>query len=536
MSNINVKSDTDIYNEILTDFRTNLDTGISTYRHSGIDDIFIQPLLGQVSDTYIISDFINRCRTLTELEKVVKSPDYILRLAYAFNYTYTQTETLISNSIDNLISDYSEARLSAEQSRGYIRLYFNEGSAKTIGSDLRMSTLDNIEFKTTNSFTNFTPSYDAGEGLYYIDSAIQSIDYGIDTNVESGTIIKLLSSVPTLVKVTNLQRTQFGRDDETDLEVITRVRNILSSRRTSVFTGFTNMLLTYPGILDVSIVMPGSTNQIRYEKNAVDIYIISEERRQIKEDIFHTTNARYAWERIDDEINYDIYPVDFVGDYSYFKLLSQPALEIISVEYSEDNGSTWTAFTSGDYELKNDSTSSWKNSVKGHDYVEVNNTSLPDDSLTKITYYYDKTFKNLQNLLLNYDNTVIGADILIKKGTESAVDIYVEPTLFNGENIETVKANITTNLRRYFEGGVDLNGVQRYSYKLGQTLDKSDVANVIIDTAGVDYIDLDTFEITIEGDSDWQRYSPSFANYLRLGTITFGTITYIQPQPIVNIT
>lgn len=531
---IDIKSDNDIYNEILTDLRTDLETGIASYRRSPLDDIFIQPLLGQVSDTYILADFISRSRSLTELKGVIESPTYINRLSFALNYTYQETLDFISNTITNLVADYSVVRKTAEVSRGYVRLYFNEGSAKTFSAGIILTTQSGLRFTTTNSFTNLLPEYDATQGLYYIDSAINSVLAGSQYNVEGGAITKIETPIQYLTGCVNIQRTQFGRDIETDKELITRTLDELASRKTSVFSGLINLVRNYVGVSDVSIVMPGSINQVRYDKNAVDIYIIGEQVAQLKEDIFHSTNARYAWNMIDEEINFNIYPTSYDSTgYSYFKLLSQPAIDVNSVQYSTDSGASYNTLTG--WELFQDTTSSCRLSVKGHDYVKVPNENIPDDSLLKVVYSYDKMFKNLQTLMLNYENYIIGADLLFKRGREVPVDIYVEPVLFNGFNETTVKENIVINLRRFFEGGVDLNGVQRYSYKLGQTLDLSDIINVIIDTGGVDYINVETFTSTIEGDSSWQRYSPSFADYLRLGTVTFGAVTITPPSPIRNI-
>ena len=77
--------------------------------------------------------------------------------------------------------------------------------------------------------------------MYYIDSAIQSVNTGSINNVEVGAIN--IISYNGIQSAVNLERTKFGTDQETDLELIDRARTAWKSREISVFSGiFTKVL------------------------------------------------------------------------------------------------------------------------------------------------------------------------------------------------------------------------------------------------------------------------------------------------------
>lgn len=519
---IRLRSSQDIIKNIQTNIRTDSGEGIATYENSSAYDIFIKPSAELVVDTDVVADFISRSRSLNELERVIRDASYQDRLRYALNYTFQEVQQFISTTLDNLVSNWNELRKTAQKSKGYLRLYFNDSSDVTLPVGLLFETSKGISFQNTNSFTSFTPFYDSIEGLYYIDTAIQSSLTGQSNNVEAGSINKIVSSTSGLVKIINLERTKFGKEIETDLQLIDRVRTSWQSRNTTVLSGFVRKLYNYPGIVDLSVVMAGDEEQVRNEKNAVDIYILSETKSQLKQDIFNTLSARYSWERIDDEINYETYPTlyDSTGT-SSFKLLSQPVTSIIDVSYSNAPNGTYTPITSSSYEIFNDTESSFGQSIRGHDYIKVQNNALPDNQWLKVNYNYDRLFKDLQSLFLSYDNAIIGADLLFKRANELEVDISMSVKLFSGYVDSEVQDIIESDLSILFLGGIDSNGIERLPYKLGQKIDKSDILNVILDVEGVDSVDIETYTTKINSIEFLQSYTPKLNEYLGLGEIEF---------------
>ncbi len=204
---IRLRSSQDIIKNIQTNIRTDSGEGIATYENSSAYDIFIKPSAELVADTDVVADFISRSRSLNELERVIRDASYQDRLRYALNYTFQEVQQFISTTLDNLVSNWNELRKTAQKSKGYLRLYFNDSSDVTLPVGLLFETSKGISFQNTNSFTSFTPFYDSIEGLYYIDTAIQSSLTGQSNNVEAGSINKIVSSTSGLVKIINLERT-----------------------------------------------------------------------------------------------------------------------------------------------------------------------------------------------------------------------------------------------------------------------------------------------------------------------------------------
>lgn len=531
---IKIKDKKDIISEIQRDIVTDYGTGIATYENSPAYDIFITPLSEIVSDTNIVSDFISRSRSLNELERVIRDANYQDKLRFALNYTFAEVQTFISITLDNLVSNWNEVRKVAQKSKGLIRLYFLNNTDVTIPSDLIFENKDGIQFRTTNSFTSFSLAYDDIEGLYYLESAIEATIAGQSGNVEAGSIIKIISGSSGLQKVNNLERTKFGTELETDLQLIDRVRTSWKSRNTTVLSGFIRKLFSYPGVIDVAVVMYGNDLLLRNEKNAVDVYILAEERIQYKEDIFNTVSARYAWERLDDELDYELYPTNYdANDDSYFKLLSQPVIDISSLAYALSPSGSYTNINSSDYEFVEDVSSVFSKSVRGHDYIKVSNSVLPDSSWLKVSYSYDRLYKDIQELFSTYSTAIIGADLLFKKASNIEVNINVIPKIFSGYNVQDVQDKIVSDLLIFFSGGIDSNGIERLQFKLGQKIDLSDIADVIIDVSEVDSIDLDSLLVTVDGVTVTQSYIPKLNQYLTLGDVVFsvrqnGNITPIS--------
>jgi len=519
---IKIKSVDEIKTDIRTDINTDADIGVALYENSVGSDVFVTPLANQIYDTNIFQDFSSRCKSLTQLEQIVKDVRYKEILRYVLNLTYDEVLALISSAIDNLISNYNETRKPASKSRGYVRLYLNSANPITLSAGFSVETLNGIKFLTTNSFTAFVPSYDSTRGLYYIDSAVESVLTGLLTNVEPNTIVKLSSGIGTIVAVNNLYRTRFGRGQETDLEVIARVRNILASRNQSVFNGILSTILYYPGVVDAKIVFPGDDEMVRNEKNAVDIYILGDEKIETKSDIFNIFSGQYMYERIDNELDYEIASIVTEAESSKFKCLSQPVIALEAVEYANVYTGVYSDISGT---LNKDLTGVFANSYKAHDYVSVPNELLSTSGFIKLTYSYDRLYLDLQNIVRNYNYYIIGADILFKKAIEKQVDISVIFYPLTGYNEDDIKATIISDLGIFFEGGIDSNGVDRTFMGLGDGIDLSDVENVILDVEGVDYIDLASFKLYVDDvEVSATRYIPLLSEYLRFNNISFESI------------
>lgn len=532
---IKIPSTAEILAEILQEIKIDASDGVAVYEHSSVYDYVIAPLLDQVKDTRILADFISRSRSILELEEVVKDKAYQDALRYALNLTFPEVEELISLTIDRWAGCFNEFRKTSKKARGYVKLYFTTGDNVTLAAGLEIGTLKGIKFVTINSFNSFTPLLDNAEGLYFIESAVEAEIAGIKGNIEAGNAIVLFGNAANLVRVHNPNRFKFGSDVENDLQFIERLKNIFQSKRTNVIGGFINSMINYPGVQDVSVVMPEDPLQVRNVKNAVDVYLIGEEKLQSQEDIFNSVEARYAWERLDDELSFQIYPTPYESiNQVAFKLSQPPLMEVSSVGYTSILGGSFTNVSN--YNVSQDSTSVFANSIKAHDHIIIEGGEIPNNCWVKINYSYDRLYRDLQTLWKKYETRLIGADLLIKKATKKTVDISVEAYLTQeGEPFrDIIEDTIVSDCNIFFEGGVDSNNITRNMNRLGEKFDKSDILNVMLDVSRVDRINLNTLSIKIDGVEMDQVYEPNITQYLRLGTVTFLAVT--SPNEINPIT
>lgn len=518
---IPIKSPQDYYNSIINSISVNADNGIATYPHSSAYDIFVKPLGDALYDTNILMHFIYASRSLEELQKIVLDTNYRIKLQFALNITKTNTDLLISGAIDNLASNWNEYRKQPAKSRGFVRMYFNSSTIPAIGQ-FTVKTDSDLVYITTTTFTSATvPTYDAVRNSYFIDASIEAVETGSQYNVEAGTINISDTNIANLISISNTNRTYYGRELETDLEFIDRIKNSWRSRRQSTLGGLIDAVIIYPNVEDVAVVMPKTDLSVRPEKNAVDIYIRNSPVNVQVSTIYNINSSVYAYEMTNDELSYEMYPIPYYYDELRFKLLSCPLDSIVKVEAGTDGEVFGSLISPDDYSLVIDTTSSYAYSVKAHDCVVVQRDALTNFNYIKVTYNYDKQFYNMQNLNNKLNYAIIGADILYKKALPITVNMDVSVLQLYGYNLDDLKAVISSDVNIFFSGGTDSNGVQRLGQKLGSYIDPSDILDVILSVEGVDRVDLSTFEITIDGEVVDTRYTAPFNKYLIFGNITW---------------
>lgn len=525
---IPIKSRDSIESQLLQDIVLTQPKGASFEKGSAAYDIFIRPLSGQLTDLNIIIDYVSRQRSLDELEKVVKDANYQQRLREALNYTLTELKAQIKRDINNLVGNWNIIRTPAKASRGYIRLYSESPSALTFNAGQQVGTIDDsATFVTLNGFSNVVPNYSAEVGLYYVDCPIECTLVGSAGNQTVGRIRRLKSSISGITSCNNLEKTLFGSDEESDIALISRARTSWRSRNNNVLGGLLDTVNNYPGVIDTSVIFYGNELMKRNARGAVDVYLIAENKIQTAEVVANSVSARYVYEVLNDETTFEVYPPPFSSDNLLrFKLPSQPVLEISNVAYKTTVGGSYTNINNANYQLIKDSTGVFAYSVQGNDTLEIVGNIIPDNSFVKITYTYNRLLRDLQALVDVNLSRIPGADILFKLGTELAVEVIATPYVFANYVPAEVYQVMSSDLNIFFEGGTDSNGIERPGFKLGETLDKSDLLGVLLDVEGVDRISLDNFIVRVNQQTISDQYVPLISEYLRLGSTSF------NPPPI----
>lgn len=538
---IPVKTTEQSERDILTSIVTQKPENASFEKNSAAYDIFIRPLSDQVTDLTIIIDYVSRIMSLDELERIVRDAAYQQRLREALNYTVDEMNLQIKNDIDNLVSNWNITRLPATKARGYVYFYVATSSAISFPANQSLGTVDNtVDFVTLNAFVDALPSFDASLGQYFLSCPVEAVTAGSIGNQIPGRIRSVKTSITGVTGCYNPIATLFGEDEETNIKLISRARKSWTSRRDNVFSGVIDIVLSFPGVLDASVVFFEDALMERKARGAVDVYLITSTKIQTAEVVIDSVAARYIYEVINDQTTFEVYPTSFnPSDSLVFKLPSQPVISISSVSYKTSPSGGYSTLSTNNYSLIKDTSGVFKGSVKGNDVIQITGGIIPDNSFIKVDYSYNRILKELQALVVSPIRHLPGVDILFKLGIQKTVNIVITPVIFADYNIEDVKTTIVNDLTKFFSGGIDSNNIERLAFKLGQPLDRTDIINVILDVEGVDRLinisDTRYFSISIDGIEIADQYSLAVNNYLRIGVVTFKTLPIEGVREITNV-
>lgn len=122
----------------------------------------------------------------------------------------------------------------------------------------------------------------------------------------------------------------------------------------------------------------------------------------------------------------------------------------------------------------------------------------------KLIYTYDKNPYKLQTVFDSLDNRMIGPNVLVKKAVEIPLRVIAELQIAFGYVQDTVEANITSNIEAFFNGGTTTYGKQFARLEIGDSVQHSNIQNIILRTEGVASFDNDTFHVvnTVTGAID----------------------------------
>jgi len=502
-----------VYAEQLKQLIYDSNSSLNAESHSVIDDIIVQPgskILSYLHSLLYYMDLLFQL-DLTTIESDTQLLDDLKTL---FSLTSSQLSERIEADVDRIAATYSLSRVEGTEARGYCRFYTQKSSDLSIPSGTQVSTMTSpvITFQTINDIVNLIPQYDGTTGLYYIDVAIKCTEVGVKGNLQPNRITKLVTPVPGIVAVNNVLSTTGGSDKETNSVLASRIASKKSGRNLPTRPGYKNLVLGSGLVLDVYVatVKSDPTLVTRGSLNAADIFVISYQHPTPAQDTISVPAAVYMYQTRFIPEEQTTYPPPSSETYIEIILSKQPVLRIVSVER---DGST---VDPSEYSLVKD-TGPKSGSVEAYDKLRIPNTG---SSLT-ITYEYDASIQEIQNLLDHEDNQVVNSNVLARLGTEILIDINLLVSVFSGYDAASVKATIESDLEKFFEGGTTSYG-EVFSPKLfGEKVDKSDLLRVVLNVEGVDSVPVDDFEVSYAGIEIVTSLNLSVVQYARLGSVTW---------------
>ena len=397
----------------------------------------ISVMSSEFSRAYTISEYVKKLSRLDGYTELDNDESLRSLLMTALNLTEAELNALLKSDLDNFASMWTYTRKPAMPASGAVVLSFSSNSNPiTITKGSRFQNTTTLKYyKLRDSITGVTPVMAAGDTSYKIYAMLESEDSGTTGNVIAGSTFSSVSSILNFITATNPLAFDNGIDEETNTEFVTRIKLSRVSKGVGSKSYITSLMLSDARVFSVWLNAKGE--QWFERPWGIDIWVQAAQTAAVSTAVAGN---------------------DYV-------LVDAPLISA-SIPVTLDGG--WYS----------------------HSTFELNKATS-----SVVTYYYDQTVRDLQGMIEDGDNWLLGGQslCLVKMAHRVAIDvnakifyIYSTDSTFK----DTVDANIAANLLLFFTGGRSSYG-KKFSRKLlGVDIDKSDILNVILDTDGVDRVEL----------------------------------------------
>jgi len=455
-------------------------TDINVQINSVVSDTFIVPIILEIINQNIRQEYISRAQSI-DLIITMKTDDTFLEQAVdAFNISKDQLLNEISLLLDDLVANYGITRKSATKATGTVQL----GRAEIPTFDIYVpqgsvfSTSGGIQFKSLSNYTMYAAMgssyYDSDLNLYVLNISVEAVEAGTSGNAVSSSINTIVTPITGMEVVTNKESFVNGTDDETDDELVTRTKTVFLGNNIGTKDGYKKLILNNTDVTDLYVSSAEDPFMIRDEGTGgdIDIYILDRKDTQVTNEVYTTSQE--------------------------FQILTkQPVKEIAFV-------------SSGTYIFEKDGTdfeTIYAGSIYGSDRLHFTTLSTAPYI---VSYVYDGMIEEVQNLLNQDENKILGHNVLIKQAIQKDVDISFTISVLTGYTKASVIDDITDTLSEYVNG-----------LKLGKNLQQSDVIAVVEAVEGVDRIVLPLTVFDESGSTDSNDVIEATAReFIRLKTLT----------------
>ena len=285
-------------------------------------DIHINPPSDEFSRLYVIQDFLHTSQSFITLlnfddsngdqvsDPVLESTQkIILQNALLISDTnVSQVQNLIDSAFDKLAGNVNVTRKGNQAALGQVLFYTIKNPTRdvviTAGAVVQTTADDTtaaVQFKTLVDFTMFfntrSQYYNATTKRYEFTLDIQAVIAGSSGNVEAYRIDTVVSGVDNILKVANINPTEFGQDSESNYNLAQRALLAYVGVDSGTASGYLSTTLSTPNISKCKIVSAGDSLMQRdldplrlvHTKGKVDIYL------QGSKEITYTENFGFIY-------------------------------------------------------------------------------------------------------------------------------------------------------------------------------------------------------------------------------------------------
>ena len=425
---------------------------VALHPGSVVHDTILVPSSVNVYTISFLLDYVSKLQSLDLILEILADETYLEELGLILGKSLEQIQLEITDHLDKIASSYQVTRRAAtfaEGSAWFGRKNLPEADYTiTVGSIA--STIDNRLYSVTEERIMYqalgTQYYDPEMNLYLIEVPIKAQSSGSIGNASAYSINKLVTAISGITHVLNKEDVSGGLDEETDEELVDRIKEVFIGNNLSTKTGLRRLVMDDFDISDCYVVSAGDPEMIRDNGfgGCNDIYIQ-------KKSVVEKTWIDLVYNGID--------------DYTYIPDTVLKPIENI----------TLIDIPSGSYTFEKDTTSVYANSTKSKDRIRWD-TKPPADTYT-MTYNHDQNVSNVQSFLDNDENKPLGSDNLVKQANPLLVDIAFQITVAVGYNKQTVILAVNSKISSNIG-----------AYKLGEGLQQSDVIAWAYEVDGVDKV------------------------------------------------
>ncbi len=419
----------------------------------------------------IVNDIINSINSIyngvrridtrigTVLRDVIISPfAYVISNIYTYLsdvQRYQNVYEVSGDRLELLASNWGIKRASATPSSGIVRLYRSSKPLVDISipagtivysSSLSFRIIESVVFSTSPLLETSNDS--PYKGFYYVECHVVCDTPGTIGNIGVGEINKC--SLTSIDHADNPSAFNNGKDEQSDESLR---EYIVSSASGGVGTegGYRSLILKNYNVKDVQVISYNNSDAFLNKVNGTGNIFIYSNNNMVK------TEFRVG-ERV-----------------IYFSRL--PILEVYSVK---KNG---VLLSASDYVVSIDRVSMYRGSYRELSNVSISNT-IPISSTDNIevSYLYNEDVGNMQSFIDLPDNKIVGSEIYVKMALPIRIKIGFKMFILPGYDYATLRDSVISRINNYIS-----------NLKLGATIQKSDIVNVIYDINGVDSVDLDSF-------------------------------------------
>jgi len=424
----------------------------------------------------------------------------------AFQISMEQSlETASDEGIDILASNFSTLRKGPTSARVTLRVFRRTVPTTTVEIPVGtvVSTIPNkgavsVQFRTTESvvmYASLAASYlNTVTGLYELTVHAESIVPGRDGIVGANTITSFVTPITGIDGVYNAVASSGGMDRESTLSLAVRLSRSLAGSNLGTSDGYLLLMVSQDGVEDALVV--GNGDSLRDQLGAVDIYVKGKKSASFT-DTFVIVQGTVAF-----NLTPAKQPIIIDGAATLTDSVLGVLTPVTGWEFVRD-----VSIVGG--------------SIKAEDVCRVLATYPTPGNISTLvlTYEYNQLIEELQATINKSYNHIHNSNVLVLWAKEIAINISLNIKVLTdkGFAFSDVQTAVNDAVTSFLS-----------DYKIAQEVQQADIARVILNTPGVDDVQL---PFTTFQSSDGTVTRNSFGNltipirsYATAGTITITPI------------